>query len=69
MKNNNTPSTWTYVTAPNSPSWNGIVVSTRQLRRLVEGGKLSHVKVGNRVVIRDQDIVEFVEKSTVQAVR
>jgi hypothetical protein len=62
-------STYTYDTAPSAPAWGGITVTTRQLRRYVESGKLSHVKLGNRVIIRERDILEFIDRSTVQAVR
>lgn len=66
---NNTEPTYTYETGPTAAAWGGIPVTSRQLRRWVEQGRLNHVKPGNRVFIRERDILDFIERSTVHAVR
>lgn len=66
---NPTPQTWTYETAPNSPHLSGTGITTRQLRRWTEQGKVSHLKLGNRVVFTDEHLRELIERATVRAVR
>jgi hypothetical protein len=68
-KKKNTEPVYTYEDAATSPGWDGIPVTARQVRRWCEQGRLAHVKLGNRVVIRERDIVEFVERATRPAVR
>jgi excisionase family DNA binding protein len=60
---------YTYEDVVTSPAWDGIPVTERQVRRWCEQGRLTHVKLGNRVTIRERDIVEFVERATRPAVR
>jgi excisionase family DNA binding protein len=60
---------YTYDTAPNAPELRGMGITSRQLRRWVEQGKLSHVKPGNRVLLSSTHLREFVERSTNRAVR
>lgn len=60
---------WTYESAPESPILRGMGISSRQLRRWVEQGKLSHIKPGNRVLFSEGHLRELVERATVRAVR
>ncbi|QEO15613.1 helix-turn-helix domain-containing protein [Agromyces intestinalis] len=65
----NTEKYWTYDTAPDSPVLQGMGITSRQLRRWVEQGKLSHIKPGNRVLFSEAHLRELVERSTINAVR
>ena len=65
----NTEQYWTYTSAPDSPTLRGMGITSRQLRRWVEQGKLSHIKPGNRVIFSEALLRELVERSTVNAVR
>jgi excisionase family DNA binding protein len=60
---------YTYDDVETAPAWDGLPVTARQVRRWCEAGRLGHVKLGNRVIIRERDIVEFVERATRPAVR
>lgn len=60
---------WTYESAPSSPTLQGMGITSRQLRRWVEQGKLSYIKPGNRVLFSEAHLRELVERSTVRAVR
>ena len=59
----------TYETAPTSPRLNGIPVSSRQLRRAVELGRIGYTKFGNRVLFSDDNLSEWLERATVRPVR
>lgn len=64
-----TPQYWDYNTAPDSPILQGMGVTTRQLRRWVDQGKVSHLKIGGKIRFSEEHLRELVERSTVHAVR
>lgn len=40
-----------------------LTISTRQFRRLVDGGHIAYVQIGDRSVrVRQQDLDEYIEK-------
>lgn len=60
---------YTYETAPDSPELHGTGVTSRMLRRSVEQGRISYRKPGLRVIFSSVDLQEFLDRSTVKAVR
>lgn len=66
----NEPRYYTYKTAPDAPALRGTGVTERMLRRAVELGRISYSKPGGqRVIFSSADLQEFIERSTVKAVR
>ena len=63
------PTLWTYDSAPSSPALAPYGITTRQLRRWVEAGRVTHVKRGNRVIFLEEHLRELVASMTVHAVR
>lgn len=63
------PTFYTYKTAPESPVLRGMGISTRQLQRAVQLGRLSHIKPGAQVLFSDEHLRDWIERSTVPAVR
>lgn len=64
------PQTSTYETAPaRLAELTGIPISTRQLRSWVWAGKVDHLKVGNRVLFADAQLLALAETLTVRAKR
>jgi len=60
---------YTYDTAPDSPQLAGKLVTARTLKHAVATGKISYAKFGNRVIFTEADLQEYVDRSTVKAVR
>lgn len=63
------PKYYTYDTAPDSPQLRGMGITPRQLKRAVETRRLSCIKTGLRVLFTEEQLAEFVEKSTLRAVK
>ncbi len=45
------------------------LITSRQLKRWVEAGKVDHLKVGHRVYFTDEHLDALVDSMTVKAVR
>jgi len=63
------PTYYTYKTAPESPALRGLGISTRQLQRAVHLGRLTYIKPGTQVLFSDDHLRDWIERSTVLAVR
>jgi predicted site-specific integrase-resolvase len=61
---------WGYEDAPDSPVLKGTGITSRQLRRAVQLGKISYIKpTGGRVLFAAEHLEQFLARSAVQAVR
>lgn len=64
------PQPCTYETAPaRLRELSGVPISSRQLKRWVEAGKVSHTKVGHRVYFTEAQLQELADSLVVKAVR
>lgn len=58
-----TPNVYPKATAHEAPEWGGAEVTQRQVARLVEQGRLRSFRIGNRVWVRGQAILDYIERS------